>query len=248
MHRTHPCHRIRRRGFTLLEVLVSVAILGLALTAILSAQYSAVKSVEHTRHMSVASGLARCRMTEIEQELVIDGFQELDVVDAGVCCEGDDNPRMSCEWRIEKPTFPEPQYGQLDLDSGLSSGGDNSAIGRLAQGAQDGSLGEAKNLGDVAGVLGGGSGDVASMAAGGVGGIASMVMGMVYPDLKAIFEASTRRVTVMVVWQEGSQPYELEVVQWVTQPQPGLVGYGNEDPNAEGLIGGGNTGSTGGGR
>ncbi|HHH11158.1 MAG TPA: prepilin-type N-terminal cleavage/methylation domain-containing protein, partial [Sorangium sp.] len=208
-----------RRAFTLLEVMVAVAILGLSLTAILSAQFGAVKAVEHGRHMSVATGLARCRMSEIEIQLAVDGFQELDEVSQGPCCAGDDNPRMMCEWRIEKPTFPEPQYGQLDLDSSL--GGDGNALGKLAQGAKDGSLDGAKNLGDVANVLGGQEG-VDDLAAGGVGGVASMVMGMVYPDLKAIFEASTRRVTVSVVWQEGGSDYDLTVVQWVTKPQPGL--------------------------
>lgn len=224
------------RAFTLLEVMVSVAILGLALTAILSAQFGAVKAVQHARHMSVATGLARCRMSEIEIQLTRDGFQELDEVSQGPCCEGDDNLRMTCEWRIERPKFPAPQYGQLDLDSGL--GGDGNALGRLAEGSQDGSLNGAKSVGDVANVLGGQEG-VGELAAGGVGGVASMVMGMVYPDLKAIFEASTRRVTVTVVWQEGQRDYDLEVVQWITQPQPGLVAYGDEGDEDATSIGNG---------
>ena len=65
--------RARRRGFTLLEVLVAVAILGLGLTAILSAQFSAVSGVAHARHMSLAVGLARCKMSEIEQQLKVEG-------------------------------------------------------------------------------------------------------------------------------------------------------------------------------
>ena len=30
-----------------------------------------------------------------------------------------------------------------------------------------------------------------------------MVMSLVYPELKAAFEASTRRVTVVLTWTEG---------------------------------------------
>ncbi len=156
----------RQGGFTLLEVMVSVAILGLSLTAILSAQFGAVKGVEHARYMSTATGLARCRMSEIEQQLTTEGFKELDEAGQGPCCEGDGEARISCEWRIEKPAFPEPQYGQLDLDSGL--GGDDNALGRLSQGAQNGSLGDASSLGDVAGVLGG-QGDAGGLAASGSG-------------------------------------------------------------------------------
>ena len=61
--------------------------------------------------------------------------------------------------------------------------------------------------------------DVAGVAAGGVSGIASMVMGLVYPSLKLIFEASTRRVTATVLWTEGRKEYSVELVQWVVSPQ-----------------------------
>ena len=201
--------RRQQRGFTLLEVLVAVAILGLSLTAILSAQFSAVKRVQHSRHMSVALGLARCKMTELEDQLRIDGFNALDENGAGPCCEGDEGNRMTCEWRIEKPVFPDPNYGQLDLDAGLES----SPLGDLAAGAASGALPESGDTAELA----------ESMAGGGVGGIVSMVMEMVYPDIKAIFEASARRVTLVLTWSEGAREYDVELVQWVTQPQPGLV-------------------------
>ena len=54
------------RGFTLLEVMVAVAILGLGLTAILSAQFSAVSATAHAKILSISTGLARCKMTELE--------------------------------------------------------------------------------------------------------------------------------------------------------------------------------------
>ena len=47
-----------------------------------------------------------------------------------------------------------------------------------------------------------------------------MVMSLVYPELKAAFEASTRRVTVVLTWTEG-RSYDMQIVQWLTQPQPG---------------------------
>ena len=55
------------RGFTLLEVMVAVAILGLSLTVILSAQAGLYSGGTYGQHTSIAIGLARCRMTELEE-------------------------------------------------------------------------------------------------------------------------------------------------------------------------------------
>ena len=98
--------RAGRRGFTLMEVMVAVAILGLALTMILAAQGGALASAAHTRNLSVATGLVRCKMTEIEDHLQRDGFQELDESDNGVCCEGDETPNMSSPSTMRTSTSP----------------------------------------------------------------------------------------------------------------------------------------------
>ncbi|HEX2882351.1 MAG TPA: hypothetical protein VHO25_22680, partial [Polyangiaceae bacterium] len=68
---------------------------------------------------------------------------------------------------------------------------------------------------------------MAGMAMGGVGSMAPMVMGIVYPELKLMLEASIRRVTVEINWKEGSQDRKLEVVQFVTNPTQGGI-----DPTA----------------
>lgn len=227
------------RGFTLLEVMVAVAILGLGLTAILSAQAGAVSGATHARHMSVATGLARCKMTEIEEQLYRDGFQELDQAESGPCCEGDETPNVSCSWSIEKPEMPEPEYGDLDLDTDLGSGnlGALSLLDRQGQGEQV--FDSDATVHDVAQTLAG-ENDMASMAAEGMGGIAAMVMSMVYPDLQALFEASTRRVTVVLTWTEGDREYDIELVQWIADPrQAGITGAeGDILDQADALLGG----------
>src|SRR5262245_24081047 len=90
------------QGFTLLEIMVAVAILGLGLTAILSAQAGAFASSASARRMSLATGLVRCKMSEIEELLLREGFQELDQNDSGPCCNDEDTPNMRCSWKIEK--------------------------------------------------------------------------------------------------------------------------------------------------
>lgn len=204
-------------GFTLLEVMVAVAILGLGLTAILSAQAGAFASAAHARNLSVATGLARCKMSEAEEKLAgPDGYPELDSVESGPCCDGDTTPNMRCTWKIEKPVFPEAKFGELDLNASLGS------LGLGAPGAAPGASplpGGAPPLPSAppGGALPGGLPDLSSV--GGMSGIAGMAMSMVYPILKPLFESSTRRVTVTLTWREGGKDYTMELMQWVTSPQ-----------------------------
>ena len=206
--------------------MVAVAILGLSLTAILSAQAGAISGASHARHMSVSVGLARCKMSEIEQLLARDGFQEMDVNDSGPCCEGDETPNITCSWRSEKPQFPDPSPGELDLDTDIGSGqlGALGALGK-SEGGDQVLMPDAGIKGVAEALAGGNSGDLASLASGGMSSIASMVMGMVYPDLKNLFEAATRRATVTLTWTEGVRSYDVTLVQWIADPkQAGIVG------------------------
>jgi general secretion pathway protein I len=232
---------LKLRGFTLLEVMVAVAILGLGLTAILSAQAGAFASANHGRNISVSVGLLRCKMTELEEHLLKNGFQEIDESDSGLCCEGDDTPNMKCSWKIEKPQLPEAKFGDLNLDSVLGSGssgtagGLGGAIGLLSGGSPGSApaIDPGSGLGDISKTLASANaGDpsaLAGAAAGGIGGIASMVMSLVYPSLKLIFEASTRRITVTLTWREGAKSFNTSLVQWVASPQ--RAGVTGEDPD-----------------
>lgn len=255
--------RSRARGFTLLEVLVAVAILGLGLTAILSAQAGAFASAAHARDISVATGLLRCKMNEVEEHLHKEGFQEDDETGAGPCCETDDTPNMRCTWRADRPTFPEAKFGDLNLGSGLDlsgaggpagggSGGPLGALGMLA-GASGGPspLGTSSSISDIAKTLAdanasalapggtpsvtpslapsgqpgqpGAPGDPAAGDGGGMGGLASVAMSFVYPNLKLLFEASTRRITATITFREGKKEYSIDVVEWFSVPQLNLT-------------------------
>lgn len=225
------------RGFTLLEVMVAVSILGLSLTAILSAQAGAFSAAAHARNISVATGLARCKMTELEEHVMRDGFQELDESDNGPCCEGDETPNMRCSWRIEKPELPEPKYGELNLDTDVGS----SDLGTLGLLSKPGGAADLKsgNLGDIAQTFATAAGDESSGETAGLAGAAEgmlgMVMEMVYPDIKSLFEASTRRMTVKLTWKEGSREHDIEIVQWFAIPQKGapVPGDDSEDQDVE---------------
>ena len=62
------------RGFTLLEVVVALAILGVSLTALLETQAASLNNAGRSRDLTVASLLARAKMIDIEQKQNHDGF------------------------------------------------------------------------------------------------------------------------------------------------------------------------------
>lgn len=66
--------RAAGRGFTLLEVLVAVAILSLSLTSLLGSQMAALRATDHARQLSSVAFLAEAQLVEIEWELKQDGW------------------------------------------------------------------------------------------------------------------------------------------------------------------------------
>ena len=63
-------------GFTLLEVMVSLAILSVSLVAILNLHSSSVRVHNHAKHLTVATLLARSKMIDIEERLLDEGLPE----------------------------------------------------------------------------------------------------------------------------------------------------------------------------
>src|SRR3954467_4429836 len=100
--------RATQHGFTLLEVLVAIAILGLGLTVILGSQVGLFSSASRGERIGVATNLLRCKMSELEVKLLQDGYPIGDQHDEGPCCGDDDaNEDYSCSWKIEQVKLPE---------------------------------------------------------------------------------------------------------------------------------------------
>src|ERR1700709_541867 len=101
-------HAGSQRAFTLLEVLVAIAILGLGLTVILGSQVGLFTNASRGQHLTVATNLARCKMGELEVKLLTLGYQLTDEHDEGSCCGSDDdgNEGYRCVWKVERVTLP----------------------------------------------------------------------------------------------------------------------------------------------
>ena len=96
-------------GFTLIEVIIAVAILGLALTVILSAQVGLFSTGTYGQHITEAMGLGRCRMSELEAQLLQFGYPDVDTLDERRMAAAKTRvPTFRCAWRIDHIELPTP--------------------------------------------------------------------------------------------------------------------------------------------
>lgn len=228
----------RRRGFSLLEVMMAVALFGAVVTIILSAQAGLVASDRTATNMSQAIEIARCRMSEIEEKQLRLGYPEIEEKDQStICCDDREVPGFSCEWKVERVLLPQPMGlagdggmnnlfgGGLGLDAGFGN------LGATAQGlATSMPTAMGPNGMPLVNPMGGAGldfdaglqniGQTLTQSFGGAGmsGLLSLVFSLVYPSLKPMLEAGIRRVTVTVHWQEGSNQREMLLQQYITNP------------------------------
>jgi general secretion pathway protein I len=223
-----------RRAFTLLEVMVAVAILGLGLVVLLTAQTGLFSSAKRAAVMSDAVGLARCKMSELEEHLLRNGFQLMAEDDEGPCCDDEESP-LRCKWTIAPVTLPEfNASGGADAGTGESRGG--LTLDSLGTAKDELSKGDTQSaVSNITEMLG--SSPPGAGPSMGAGALAPIAMGLIYPQLKAMLEASIRKITVKVVWMEGKIERDLSVTQYITNPQQG--GFLAEDESQEGMAGAG---------
>ena len=92
---------MKSRGFTLLEVMIALAILGMSLTVLLQAQASSLSKAGRSRDLTVATILARSKMIDIEKHLFHDGFQtSTEEEDGDFHDEG--HPDVHFKWRVSE--------------------------------------------------------------------------------------------------------------------------------------------------
>jgi general secretion pathway protein I len=74
---------MHRRGFTLLEIMIAVAILAGALTVLVHAQATAVLMTTETEKLLIATMLAKEKMAEVQLMMESEGFGEQDIEEDG---------------------------------------------------------------------------------------------------------------------------------------------------------------------
>ena len=244
IHRDVSVRHARRRlqgGFTLLEVMLALAILSITLVGLLGRATGNVRLTQEVAMRGAVAALARGQMYEIEDELLREGFQELDQT-----LEDDfgDQGWPEIRWQavIEKVELPGLNSLQaLQGGAGEGTGEEGAASGEQAGG---GLIGQFLSMGAGGGATGTGEDTSAD---------ASFISGQ-FEILRQVLEASIRKVTLTVTWEVGKEEQKMVVACYFTDPAamqkvlPGvgaLAGGGGEDTSGTGAGGDGTGTGTG---
>ncbi len=117
------------RGFTLLEVMVALAILATSLLAISDVVGGALRNQTRARNLELAALLARGKMAQVEDHYQWKGFKTSDESDEG---SFDEEGHAEVKWRLEIKAPP----GTLDGDQLIRAITGSDLKELLAQGAQ----------------------------------------------------------------------------------------------------------------
>ncbi len=115
------------RGFTLLEVMISLAILSVALSAVIGVNIAAMSISGKSKGIIIAASLARSKMFDLEEELRIKGFPDFDEQRDG---DFDTEGHPEYKWiaqiiKIKLPQYSAPQ----DIASVTQQGQGSSLLG-----------------------------------------------------------------------------------------------------------------------
>lgn len=208
-------------AFTLLEVMVAVAILAIALTAIFSSQAGAIRVASRARFTTTATLLARCKMAEIEEQMMREGLPAVSATGVDACCEEGEVEGFECEWEISRIVLPD--QAALGDEEGGAAGGLADLAGAGEPGAESP---------DVAGIMGG-------MMGGGGDMMSELALSYAFPVIKPQIEEQVRRARVTVRWHEGEREQSFDVVQFLVAEQlPAAITNQAADQAIQGMTGG----------
>ncbi len=119
---------MRRRAFSLLEVMVAVALLSLGLVLLLQVQARSISLAQQSREMTVATQLLRAKLLDCQADLAKKGFSVGDYNEEGNFSD-DDYPNIYWECHAYKPDMPTADATDIQAGVGGLAGvaGDDAA-------------------------------------------------------------------------------------------------------------------------
>ncbi len=188
-------------GFTLLEVMISMAILAVSLVAILNLHSGAVRMYNHSKFLTVASLLARSKMVDVEEKLFDEDFPDFNDEETGTF-EADGYPNFKWKADIVKPDI------KVDATQLMSMVGGAMGLKPGDIPGSDDSASDPNNGGPTSAQ----------------GGLAGMIGPMV-SQLGPMVNQSIREVRITVSWTDITGPSSMTVVTHVVKvPGQGAPG------------------------
>lgn len=239
-------------GFTLLEVMIALALLGLALVVLIKSTAGDIFNAQQAHMMGVVTDLARAKMYEIEEKLIKDGFSDTEQTEEDRPFEDEGWPQILYSYKVEEVELP--SWDQLQaIASGRGSGsgsGGKSGSGAGSESSEEGGFqnsalgGMLAQFGGLGGGGGGGKGGDIDAAAG-----ASFVQGQ-YQMFQQILKVTIRKATLTVKWKVLGSDRDMKVVAFFTDAaamDKVLQGAGAQGPPDPGTGSGSGSGSGSGG-
>jgi prepilin-type N-terminal cleavage/methylation domain-containing protein len=112
-------------GFSLLEVMVALGVLAMSLVVLAQITTSNVRATYHAKMLTTATFLARAKMSDMEDVILVDGFVDTDQEDAGDFAASS-RPEFRWKTLIEKIELP-PDLAQKAQDQNQANMEENSS-------------------------------------------------------------------------------------------------------------------------
>jgi len=179
----------RKLGFTLLEVMISLALLSAALMALADLCGNALRNHAYARDLSTATLLARGKLAELEQTYEDRGFKDFDEQEEG---DFTDAGRPDVHWRLEL-VKPSADLSSDQLMSRLAGVSDPDELMAKVMGAAGGTAGSSGSSGGPTAV---------SPLAGVIGTVLKTQLTVFGETVKR----SLRELRLTVSWRDGNVP------------------------------------------
>jgi len=219
-----------RSGFTLLEVVVALAILGLALMAIYDLNAGAVAMHAYSKKLTVASLLARSKMTDLEQELYDKGFSADDEEKSG---DFTDEGWSGFKWRAKivapRTDGVSPQQMLSAIFNIPLGGSSDGALGALSAlfGGSSSTSGSTSTSTPAGSSTSGPTTTALSGATSALGGMSANLLQTQFTQLIDQITKAVREVHLTVTWKDGKQVETLDLVTHVVSLGQGGDRNGN---------------------
>ncbi|MBK9030098.1 MAG: type II secretion system protein [Myxococcales bacterium] len=200
---------IRRAAFTLVEVMIALAILGMGLVILVKSVAGNVSAAASSFYMGVATDLARGKMYDLEEKILDEGFQDAEQEEEGDFSE-EGWPKIAWQAVIEPVELP--SYDKLVALQSGAGGGSGSGSDGDGEAATD--TFQSSALGGMMGMFGGGGGGADSAQGAQTGGFIQAQ----YTLIQEVLKASIRKITLTVTWSTGIANEHMDVILYVTDP------------------------------